>query len=146
MWCLSAAEQSHLLLFIVLGDAKGLLSAAIRTSCLLVPVVFTVLTAESLAPRGVRLLVDLGVRPGVMVVRAAYRFGVCDVPMQSHSSPSDVLPGVMTRHSWRDCLLLWNLWLEDKNIYILNTCLTWITTTNDWMNLHSDSNKTKHTW
>lgn len=99
-----AAVQSHLLLFIVLGDAKGLLSAAIRTSCLLVPLVFTVLTARALAsgvqaPRGVRLLVDLGVRLGVMVVRAADRFGVCDVPVQSHSSPPDVLPGVMTRHS-----------------------------------------------
>lgn len=104
MGCLSVAEHSHLLLFFVLGDAKGLLSAAIRTSCLLVPVVFTVLTAVSLAsgvpaPRGVRFLVDLGVRPGVMVLRAADRFGVCDVPLQSHSSQSDVLLGVMIRHS-----------------------------------------------
>lgn len=91
----------------VLGDAKGLLSAAMRTSCLLVPLDFTVLTAESLAP-GVcapRLLVDRGVRLGVTVVRAADRFGVCDMPTQSPSSLSDALPGVITRHSSRDCLL-----------------------------------------
>lgn len=103
MHVVNADVPSHLLRFIVLGDAKGLLSAAMRTSCLLVPLDFTVLTAESLA-LGVcvpRLLVERGVRLGVMVVRAADRFGVCESP----SSPSDALPGVITRHSSRDCLL-----------------------------------------
>lgn len=64
-------DATHLRRLAVLGDAKGLLSAAMRTSCLLVPPVFTALTADSLgsgvpAARGLRLAVDLGVRLGVV--------------------------------------------------------------------------------
>lgn len=41
-------ESSHLRRFSVLGDEKGLLNAAMRTSCLLDPLLFTALMADSL--------------------------------------------------------------------------------------------------
>lgn len=99
-------NAAHLQRFAVLGDAKGLLNAAMRTNCLLVPLLFTALTADSLASgvppaRGLRLA-DLCVRPGVTACRLGVRVtaGEC-----SFSSPSMILPGVLTRHSSRDCVL-----------------------------------------
>lgn len=90
----------------MLGDANGLLSAAMRTSCLLVPV-FTALTADSpgsvvAVALAVRFAPDRGVRLGV----AAWRLGVrADAGAHSFSSPSRIRPGVLTRHSSRDSVL-----------------------------------------
>lgn len=54
-------NQTHILWFCVFGEAKGLRTAAMRTSCLLPPPVFTPLTDAS----GVLRPLEPGVRPGV---------------------------------------------------------------------------------
>lgn len=77
LWCINAAyglyliKKTHILWLWVLGEAKGLRRAAIRTNCLLPPPVLTPRTPASgvlfpLEP-GVRqdLDDDLGVRLGV---------------------------------------------------------------------------------
>lgn len=66
---------THSLWFCVLGEAKGLRRAAMRTSCLLPPPVFTPRTLAS----GVLLPLDPGVRPGV-VVDLGVRLGVTARP------------------------------------------------------------------
>lgn len=87
------------------GEAKGLRSAAMRTSCLLPPPVFTPRTAAS----GVLRALEPGVRPGVVealgvrlgvIVRPGVRLGVREVDAQA-SSHSRVRPGVSTKHSPR---------------------------------------------
>lgn len=90
----SRSWSNFSLWFCVLGDAKGLRNAAMRTSCLLPPPVFTPRTPASgvllpLEP-GVRLGVAaaLGVRLGV-AFRPGVRFGVREVDALA-SSPSHV--------------------------------------------------------
>lgn len=100
-----------------MGDAKGLLSAAMRTSCRLVPPVLTALTAASqgsgvAADLGIRLVPDLGVRLGVVTCRLGVR--VADA-VHLLSSPSTLWPGVLTRNSSREVLIFcifWNIPLK----------------------------------
>lgn len=99
-------KSTHSLWFCVLGEAKGLRSAAMRTSCLLPPPVLTPRTPASgvfrpLEP-GVRpgVAPALGVRLGVAPARPGVRLGVWEVDAPA-SSPSHILPGVCTKHSSR---------------------------------------------
>lgn len=74
----------------MLGEAKGLRNAAMRTSCLLPPPVFTPRTRAS----GVFLPLEPGVRPGVpaalgvrlgVVARPGVRLGVREVDVPAFS-------------------------------------------------------------
>lgn len=73
------AQKTHSLWLCVLGEAKGLRNAAMRTSCLLPPPVFTPRTPAS----GVLRPLEPGVRPGVAAalgVRLGVRLGVAARP------------------------------------------------------------------
>ena len=103
----------------MLGEAKGLRNAAMRTSCLLPPPVFTPRTPASGALLSLEpgvspgLAADLGVRPGV-AARRGVRLGVREVDAPA-SSPSHVRPGVATKHSSRThSLVLCSLWVKEE--------------------------------
>jgi len=90
----SRSSSNFSLWFCVLGDAKGLRNAAMRTNCLLPPPVFTPRTPAS----GVLLPLEPGVRPGVetglgvrlgVAARPGVRLGVQEVDAPA-SSPSHV--------------------------------------------------------
>lgn len=106
----------------MLGEAKGLRNAAMRTSCLLPPPVFTPRTPASGVLRplepGVRpgVTVDLGVRLGV-AARLGVRLGVRDFEAPA-SSPSHVRPGVSTKHSSRENSLC-ILWREKHKKFLI---------------------------
>lgn len=97
---------TYCLWFSVFGEAKGLRSAAMRTSCLLPLPGLTPRTLASGVLRpldpGVRpgVAVDLGVRRGV-VARPGVRLGVREEDGPA-SSPSHTRPGVSTKHSSRE--------------------------------------------
>lgn len=103
----------------MLGEAKGLLNAAMRTSCLLPPPAFTPRTPAS----GVLLPLEPGVRPGValgvrlgVAARPGVRLGVREVDAPA-SSPSHVRPGVATKHSSRaNSLVLCSLWVRETRM------------------------------
>lgn len=95
--------NTHSLWLFVLGEAKGLRKAAIRTSCLLPPPVFT----RRMPASGVFRPLEPGVRPGVaatlgvclaVAARPGVRLGVPEVDAPA-PSPSHVRPGVSTKHS-----------------------------------------------
>lgn len=105
-------HRTHILWFSVLGDEKGLRSAAIRTSCLRPLPIFTPRTDASVVFRslepGVRpsLAADLGVCLGVGARRGVRRGVQDDAPAISVSRP-----GVATKQSSREnSLVLWNFW------------------------------------
>lgn len=90
----------------MLGEAKGLRNAAMRTNCLLPRPVLTPRTPAS----GVFLPLEPGVRPGVaaclgvrlgVTARPGVRLGVRKADA-STSSPSHIRPGVATKHSSRE--------------------------------------------
>lgn len=103
----------------MLGEAKGLRNAAMRTSCLLPPPVLTPRTPVS----GVFLPLEPGVRPGVaatlgvrlgVAARPRVCLGVWDVDVPD-SSPSYIRPGVATKHSSRAISLVFcNLWVKKE--------------------------------
>lgn len=69
------AQKTYSLWLCVLGEAKGLRNAAMRTSCLLPPPVFTPRTPAS----GVLRPLEPGVRPGVAAALRV-RLGVAARP------------------------------------------------------------------
>lgn len=117
--CGYIAPKTHSLWLCVLGEAKGLRKAAIRTSCLLPPPVFTPRTLAS----GVLRPLEPGVRPGVaaalvvclaVAARLGVRLGVPEVDAPA-SSPSRVRPGVSTKHSsCANSLVLCSLCVKKK--------------------------------
>lgn len=112
---LQEQQTTHFLWFCVLGDAKGLCKAAMRTSCRRPPSLFTPRTPAS----GVLLPLEPGVRPGVaadrgvrlgVAPRPGVRLGVREVDAAASSS-SHVPPGVATKHSSRaNSLVRCSLW------------------------------------
>lgn len=93
---------THSLRFWMLGEAKGLRRAAMRTSCLRPPPCFTP------RPAAVSGVLPLPLEPGVRPALAAdlgVRLGVWYAG-EADSSPSQMRPGVATKHWSRENSLL----------------------------------------